>query len=439
MKLSLVIVLLACTAARINCENLPVFIWGQKTPSFLPALNQLNGDEFVTLVKSQSDKDTLTVVFVERSLSTEDLSQCKLKTETCFENLRKISQKTYLTAVEDPVEALETSFGKQISKTVWLDNDGKLTDKIDGDEKILFVYLDGSSNEDFAKHDELMSKLYNSIASKRANVIAIYTARHPSFVYSKPLIRKTRNAEEAAAAAPEAKHEEAAEAPKETKSETAAEAKKTEAAKEVKAEPKQPEAQRAPQQKQDGGAEPETRVIVNDHLLFALNRLTINEQEVNINNIAITVNETANRLTATLTAGENTITFHFILSAGTWWANQVLFGGKRFFTTNPISAYDGKSFACGDLELVHAKEVISIGRAQIQPLFNAEGQPALTRFSDDPNDCVGFFSAAIWGGLFVVILLLSILAYGLMMIMDIRTMDRFDDPKGKTITINAQE
>jgi uncharacterized protein YjgD (DUF1641 family) len=30
--------------------------------------------------------------------------------------------------------------------------------------------------------DELMSKLYNSIASKRENVIAIYTARHPSFV-----------------------------------------------------------------------------------------------------------------------------------------------------------------------------------------------------------------------------------------------------------------
>lgn len=30
--------------------------------------------------------------------------------------------------------------------------------------------------------DELMSKLYNSLASERENVIAIYTARHPSFV-----------------------------------------------------------------------------------------------------------------------------------------------------------------------------------------------------------------------------------------------------------------
>lgn len=104
-------------------------------------------------MKSQSDKETLTVVFVEKSLSVEDLSQCKLKTATCFENLRKVEQKTYLTAVEDPVAALETSFGKQISKTIWLSNEGELSDKIDGDEKILFVYLDDvESHEDFSKH-----------------------------------------------------------------------------------------------------------------------------------------------------------------------------------------------------------------------------------------------------------------------------------------------
>jgi hypothetical protein len=30
--------------------------------------------------------------------------------------------------------------------------------------------------------DELMSKLYESIAAQHENVIAIYTARHPSFV-----------------------------------------------------------------------------------------------------------------------------------------------------------------------------------------------------------------------------------------------------------------
>lgn len=121
----------------------------------MPALSQLNGDEFVTLVKSQSNKDTLTIVFVENSLSVEDLSQCKLKTETCFENLRKVQQKTYLTAVEDPVRALEASYGKQKQRSVSLSNDGDLSDKFDaaGSEKLLFVYLDDAeSSEDFATH-----------------------------------------------------------------------------------------------------------------------------------------------------------------------------------------------------------------------------------------------------------------------------------------------
>lgn len=54
-------------------------------------------------------------------------------------------------------------------------------------------------------------------------------------------------------------------------------------------------------------------------------------------------------------------------------------------------------------------------------------------------DCVGTMSAPIWSGLFIVILLLFITIGGVMMMMDIRTMDRFDDPKGKTITINASE
>ncbi|KOB75241.1 putative vacuolar ATP synthase subunit S1 [Operophtera brumata] len=57
----------------------------------------------------------------------------------------------------------------------------------------------------------------------------------------------------------------------------------------------------------------------------------------------------------------------------------------------------------------------------------------------DSFHCVGFFSAPIWSGLFVVFILLSITFYGILMMMDIRTMDRFDDPKGKTITINAGE
>lgn len=54
-------------------------------------------------------------------------------------------------------------------------------------------------------------------------------------------------------------------------------------------------------------------------------------------------------------------------------------------------------------------------------------------------DCVGFTSIPIWTGIFVTIILGLIMIWALTMIMDIRTMDRFDDPKGKTITISSAE
>lgn len=58
---------------------------------------------------------------------------------------------------------------------------------------------------------------------------------------------------------------------------------------------------------------------------------------------------------------------------------------------------------------------------------------------NDAYDCVGFTSIPIWTGIFVTIILGLIMIWALIMIMDIRTMDRFDDPKGKTITISTSE
>lgn len=71
----------------------------------------------------------------------------------------------------------------------------------------------------------------------------------------------------------------------------------------------------------------------------------------------------------------------------------------------------------------------------MQPFFTMTPKD---RF-ESSYDCVGTMSVPIWSGLFIVILLLFITIGGVMMMMDIRTMDRFDDPKGKTITINASE
>lgn len=55
------------------------------------------------------------------------------------------------------------------------------------------------------------------------------------------------------------------------------------------------------------------------------------------------------------------------------------------------------------------------------------------------SDCASFFTPAIWMGLVTVLLTLLILVYGLHMIMQINTMDRFDDPKGPSISVPQSE
>ncbi|XP_067302228.1 V-type proton ATPase subunit S1b [Pseudorasbora parva] len=55
------------------------------------------------------------------------------------------------------------------------------------------------------------------------------------------------------------------------------------------------------------------------------------------------------------------------------------------------------------------------------------------------SDCAGFFTPGIWMGLLISLLMVLILTYGLHMIMQIHTMDRFDDPKGPAISVPQSE
>lgn len=55
------------------------------------------------------------------------------------------------------------------------------------------------------------------------------------------------------------------------------------------------------------------------------------------------------------------------------------------------------------------------------------------------SDCAAFFSPGIWMGLITTLLFLFILTYGLHMVMSLKTMDRFDDPKGPSISVPQTE
>ncbi|KAJ8257258.1 hypothetical protein GJAV_G00183660 [Gymnothorax javanicus] len=76
---------------------------------------------------------------------------------------------------------------------------------------------------------------------------------------------------------------------------------------------------------------------------------------------------------------------------------------------------------------------LSFSNFQIQG-FSITG----SRFSY-ASDCAGFFSPGIWMGLLTSLLMLLILTYGLHMITQLRTMDRFDDPKGPAISVPQNE
>lgn len=166
--------------------------------------------------------------------------------------------------------------------------------------------------------------------------------------------------------------------------------------------------------------------------------------DVDISALAVNVQQNASDvhlMGVKLTAGTEIFDMLIELSGGTWFVQKFEYKGRRFFPVGGrISAYDGKSYGCIELILSDARTLIRFEDVQIQPLFHPdEEHKAIERFADRANDCTGFFSPAIWGALFVVIILLSIMTVGITMMLDIKTMDRFDDPKGKTITINAQE
>ena len=94
------------------------------------------------------------------------------------------------------------------------------------------------------------------------------------------------------------------------------------------------------------------------------------------------------------------------------------------------------SYHCSREILFQNNVTLTIADLQVQVYQTSSNEK---KAFSDAYDCVGFTTVPIWTGIFVTAILALIMIWGLTMIMDIRTMDRFDDPKGKTITISAQE
>lgn len=112
------------------------------------------------------------------------------------------------------------------------------------------------------------------------------------------------------------------------------------------------------------------------------------------------------------------------------------------FNSEKLEAAANFSFSCGDLLLKGSGEEnldlvkfrVNLKRFQLQP-FRTEGPTIFT----DSFDCTTFFTIPLWMGFFSLLLFIIIICIGVYLLSEIHTMDRFENPKGKTITVATTE
>lgn len=183
-----------------------------------------------------------------------------------------------------------------------------------------------------------------------------------------------------------------------------------------------------------------------DLLLYYTSLTVVNSKDQSTTTLtptSMTVTKTnATALSVTLTSTPS-LTFDVTLSGGYFFMTNVKWD-NILFRSNDVYAPTDFSYYCGNLTLngkgtAEEPSTYSLHWNSLQ--FQAPfGSTTDEKFVfGDAWHCVGFFTGGILSGLLIVALLLTITFVGVCWMMDINTMDRFDDPKGKTITINASE
>ncbi|XP_003743189.1 uncharacterized protein LOC100905481 [Galendromus occidentalis] len=101
------------------------------------------------------------------------------------------------------------------------------------------------------------------------------------------------------------------------------------------------------------------------------------------------------------------------------------------------------SYSCGSLVLAPKPRkkgpIITLKKFQVYPrsVKDKDGKP--TGIFPDSYDCATWFTPALWMGTSVALFYIFLLFGAVIFLLDVKTNDRFDDPKGKTITVNVAE
>lgn len=395
-------------------DNVPALIWGSFN-HYAPAvaLKSYNGDEFIDVLSEHVKPDTLALVIAENQLSTEDLSQCRTSNgNTCYRGIQQLKSKLYLPNVEDPLQVINDIAGpERIDAT--LSSNGELSEPLKAEEggKFIFINFDDDATEETKavkseRHDQLISKVCEELEAKEINFVVIYTGKRGE--HQKRVVRQV--ATEATSST--------------TSGTTSATTSATTAAASTTVKPKQTFG---------GTFWPNPRLLI---YYLSLQQVT-STGNTDIAVTAVEVGElNAGSVTVSMRAGTtDTFAFNVTGESGYWWIDGFTWNGASIKSDTRIAAVDTFSFHCSPT--IQIGSILWTG-LQIQPQLGTVADQAFDAFGDS-WDCVGFVSPGIVGGLFVVIMLLFILSIGISWMMDINTMDRFDDPKGKTITISVNE
>ncbi|XP_075989254.1 vacuolar H[+] ATPase AC45 accessory subunit [Anticarsia gemmatalis] len=383
-------------------SKVPVYIWGDLpyTSQKSNPLETLPSSEFLDIVQKELADRPLTVVFVENSLSVEDFSLKNGDGKTSYPYLQaNIGKSIYLPSVREAVSVLEDIAGPNPSRITKIE-DG-LTEELPGkalETDFIFITLedakDGESRAELLKrHDDFMKVTVAQMKEHHDKVVAIYSSKYPSWII--PTTESHSRKRRAVAIS-------------------------------------------------------ENNTLDGLRLYSKAISVKTDNESLPLTSMVSSSSQFAEMSMNTTLGFENdtSITLNFVKNGyGYWYFSNVVLSLPQLTETlrptgeEPVYALEGFAYRCAQyVSFTSVNEsktyTVTFEDLKVQPYFSVtNGTPAW----GDSFNCVGFFTAPIWAGLFVVFILLSITFYGIMMMLDIRTMDRFDDPKGKTITINAGE
>ncbi|XP_059491302.1 V-type proton ATPase subunit S1-like [Neocloeon triangulifer] len=411
LKFASVLVFIFAVSAA---EYVPALVWqfgSEIDPVKIePALHKYSTDKFKDLVTKLATNKDLVLVFAEENLSVEDFNWQDVYGQSSFPKLSDYSARpntNFYSHVEDPFIALMDLQGAQWSDTkLDLDLPSKILSRKLSSQFVLVNMDDAADFEDrpnfLKRHDEIVSRALEAAKSSYDNVLAIYTGHHSSWTPEEMTIRRVRSLLQAEEPALNA-----------------------------------------------------SRFINAGNLTYLYYssppNATLGDTSISLVNLleARVEQEEDSPITLYLTydhEGTNfTVIFPFAERTARYWnldRISVQYGSDEYqLGSSEIYAPFGFSYHCSLDTTFSNKTTNDVTNSITFTDFQIEPQPPNveeTRFSD-AYDCIPFFTMAIWSGILVSIILILFLTMGLMMILEIKVMDRFDDPKGKTITINAGE